>query len=84
MQLRMAEDPQRRESHAAGEAKKDGDAAQTRQRTGMEMALLGGNRNPSARISEISDVPCQYERRKQGREKQSQTNNSQLRHLDVR
>ncbi len=47
----------------------------------MEMAFLGGNSHPSVTIREVTNVPRQYEREEQSREKQSQANDGQLRHL---
>ena len=74
--------PQSRNAHAQRKAEENRDAAETRKRTRVQMALLIGRRNPSARICEIADVPGKYEGRKQSRKKQPQENYGQLRHLE--
>jgi len=46
------------------------------------MPFLGGDRDPSTRSGRIPNVSREYEREQEGRKKQSQVNDGQLRHLD--
>jgi hypothetical protein len=49
----------------------------------MQVTLLRGDCDPSMGDGKVADVPGQYESKQQGRKKQPQADNSQLRNLDV-
>ena len=57
----VVKSPDRGHEHAAGKREEDGDAAESRQRAGMKMTLLGRNRNPAMRSGKVAHVPCEYE-----------------------
>ena len=57
-----------------GKGKEDGNAAQTRQGTGMQMTFLRGNRDPTVGSSEIAHVPRQYEGGQQRQNKHPEEN----------
>ena len=58
----MANGPETCQGHAADEAQEDGHSSQTRQGTGMQVAFLSGNGNPSVSIGEVTNKSGQRKR----------------------
>ena len=79
----MTDSPPARHNHTDAETEEDSDSAETRQRIGMHMAIVSGNRDQGARSRKIAHVPCQHERRQESGKKYPQTDQGQLRHLDT-
>ena len=65
MEIWVTRCPGSSQSHASGEAQEDGHPTETRQRSGMQMTVVGWGCKPSARPREIPDGARQDKRQKQ-------------------
>jgi len=69
MEIGITRCPGSSQSHAGGEAQEDGHTTETRQRSGMQMTVVGRGCKPSTRPREVPDGARQDKRQKQRQEK---------------